>query len=112
MPTEHRYIERSVFMEKVNNQTQWNFEVGSKKCINVPTWIIKRFQQRDRQDSQNLNNGTFCRLPVTSAQCIIGTEESLDAGISLNLDDDDYSQSFSQIKEAFRALTKVDILQP
>ena len=36
-------------------------------------WIIIGFPQRGRQDSQNLNNGSFCRLPVTSAQCIIGT---------------------------------------
>ena len=55
---------------------------------------------------------TFCRLPVVSAQCIIGTETNTDAGIFLNYDDDDYSQGYSQIKEAFRALTKDDILQP
>ena len=35
-----------------------------------------------------------------------------DAGILLNYDDDDYSQGYNQIKEAFRALTKDDILQP
>ena len=35
-----------------------------------------------------------------------------DAGILLNYDDDDYSQGYHQIKEAFRALTKDDILQP
>ena len=58
-----------------------------------------------------MNNDTFCRLPVTSAQCIIGTENSPDAGILLNFDVDyDYSQGYSQVKEAFRALTKVDIL--
>ena len=111
-PTELRYVERSVFMKEVNNQNLWNFELGSHENMNVPIWIIIGFQQRDRQDSQNLNNDTFCRLPVVSAQCIIGTEKYLDAGILLNYDDDDYSQGYHQIKEAFRALTKDDILQP
>ena len=111
-PTELRYVERSVFMTEVNNQNVWNFELGSHENMNVPIWIIIGFQQRDRQDSQNLNNDTFCRLPVVSAQCVIGTEKYPDAGILLNYDDDDYSQGYHQIKEAFRALTKDDILQP
>ena len=111
-PTELRYVERSVFMKEVNNQNVWNFELGSQENMNVPIWIIIGFQQRDRQDSQNLNNDTFCRLPVVSAQCIIGTEKYPDGGILLNYDDDDYSQGYHQIKEAFRVLTKDDILQP
>ena len=49
-PTELRYIERSVFMKEVDNQNLWNFELGSQESINVPIWIIKGFQQRDRQD--------------------------------------------------------------
>ena len=111
-PTELRYVERSVFMKEVNNQNVWNFEMGSHENMNVPIWIVIGFQQRDRQDSQNLNNDTFCRLPVVSAQCIIGTEKYPDAGILLNYDDDDYSQGYHQIKEAFKALTKDEILQP
>ena len=111
-PTELRYVERSVFMKQVNNQNVWNFELGSQENMNIPIWIIIGFQQQDRQDSQNLNNDTFCRLPVVSAQCIIGTEKYPDTGILLNYDDDDYSQGYHQIKEAFRALTKDDILQP
>ena len=59
-----------------------------------------------------MNNDTFCRLPVVSAQCIIGTEKYTDAGILLNYDDDDHSQGYQQIKEAFKVLTKDDILQP
>ena len=110
--TELRYVERSVFMKQVNNQNVWNFELGSQENMNVPIWIIIGFQQQDRQDSQNLNNDAFCRLPVVSAQCIIGTEKYLDAGILLNYYDDDYSQEYHQIKEAFRASTKDDILQP
>ena len=59
-----------------------------------------------------MNNDNFCRLPVTSAQCIIGTEKKPDAGILLNYDDDDFYQGFSQPKENFRASQKDDILQP
>ena len=111
-PTELRYVERSVFMKEVNNQNLYNFEFGSQENMNVPIWIVISFQQQDRQDSQNLNNDTFCRLPVVSAQCVIGTEKYPDAGIIINFDDDDYSQGYHQIKEAFKALTKDDILKP
>ena len=74
-PTELGYVERSLFMKEVNNQNLWNFELGSQDSMNVPIWIIIGFQQQDRQDSQKLNNDTFCRLPIVSAQCIIGTEK-------------------------------------
>ena len=99
-------------MKEVNNQNLWNFELGSQENTNVPVWIFIGFQQQDRQDSQNLNNDTFCKLPIVSAQCVIGTEKYPDTGIFLNYDDDDYSQGYHQIKEAFKALTKDDILQP
>ena len=99
-------------MKKVNNQNLWKFELGSHENVNVPIWIKIGFQQRDRQDSQNLTNDTFCRLPIVSAQCNIGTEKYPDAGILLNYDDDDYSQGYHQNKEAFKALTKDEILQP
>ena len=56
-----------------------------------------------------MNNDTFYRLHVTSAQCIIGTEKYPDAGVLTIYDDDGYSQSYGQIKEAFRALTKDEI---
>ena len=111
-PTELRYVERSVLLKEVNNQNLWNFQLGSQENMNVPIWIIIGFQQQDRQNSQNFTNGTFCRLPVVSAHCVIGTEKDLDAGILLNYADDDYSQAYHQIKEAFKALTKDDILQP
>ena len=110
-PTELRYVERSVSMKEVNNQNLWNFELGSHKSMNVPIWIIFGFQQQDRQDSQDLNIDTFCRLPVVSAQCVIGMEKGPDACILMSYDDDDYSQGYHQIKEAFKALTKDDILQ-
>ena len=70
IPTELRYVERSVFMKEVNTRNVWSFELGTQEGVNVPIWIIVGFQQRERQDSQNLANDTFYRPPVTSAQCI------------------------------------------
>ena len=111
-PTQIQYPERSVFMKEVNTQNFWTFELGTQEGINIPTWIFVGFQQNNRQYDQNLNNDTFVRLPVTSAQVIIGTERYPDSGILLNYDDDNYSQGYGQIKEAFRALTQDDILKP
>ena len=111
-PTLLHYPERSVFMKEVNTQNFWTFELGSQEGINVPIWIFVAFQQMDRQNDQNFNNDTFYRPPVTSAQCNIGTEKYPDSGILLNHNDDDYSQGYGQVREAFRALTKDDILQP
>ena len=111
-PTLLHYPERSVFMKEVNTQNLWNFELGTQEGINVPIWIFVAFQQSDRQNSQNENNDTFYRPQVTSAQCIIGTEIYPDSGILLNYNDDDYSQGYGQIEEAFKALTKDNLLQP
>ena len=110
-PTQIQYPERFVFMKEVNTQNFWTFELGTQEGINIPTWIFVAFQQNDRQNDHNLNNDTFVRLPVISAQVVIGTERYPDTAILLNYDDDDYSQGYGQIKEAFRALTKDDILQ-
>ena len=111
-PTQIQYLERSVFMKEVNTQNLWTFELGTQEGINIPTWIFVAFQQNDRQHNQNLNNDTFVRLPVISAQVVIGTERYPDSSILLNYDDDDYSQGYGLIKEAFKALTKDDILLP
>ena len=51
-------------------------------------------------------------MPVTSTQCIIGTEKYPDSATLLNYVDDDHSQGYGQVKEAFKALTKDNILQP
>ena len=110
-PTNLHYPERSVFMKEVNTQNLWTFELGTQDGINVPIWIYVVVQQNDKQLDQNLNNDTF-RLPIISAQVIIGTEKYLDSAILLNYNDDDYSQGYGQINEAFKALTKDNILQP
>ena len=59
MPTELHYPERSFFMEEVNTQNFWSFELGTQAGIIVPIWIYVIFQQIDRQHDQNLNNDTF-----------------------------------------------------
>ena len=110
MATELQYPERSVFMKKLSTQNFWTFDLGTHEGINITIWMYVGFQQNDRQHDQNLNNDTFRRLPVTSAQCIIETERYTDSAILLNYNDDDYSQGYGQIKEAFRALTKDNIL--
>ena len=111
-PTQIQYPERPVFTKEVNTKNFWTFELGTQEGINIPIWIFVAFQQNDRQHDQNLNNDTFVRLPVISAQVVIGRERYPDSAILLNYDDDNCSQAYGQIKEAFKALTKVDILQP
>ena len=111
IPTELQYVDRC-FHERSEYSNFMEFELGTQEGINVPIRIVIGFQQRDRQNSQKLNNVTFYRPPVTSAQCIIRTEKYLDSAILLNFDDDDYRQGYRPIKEGFRALTKDDILQP
>ena len=111
-PTQIQYPERFGFMKEVNTQNIWTFELGTQEGINIPTWVFVAFQQNGRQHDQNLNNDTFVRLPVISAQVVIGTERYPDSAILLNYDNDNCSQAYGQIKEALRALTKDDILQP
>ena len=90
-PTNIHYPERSVFMKEVNTQNVWTFEIGTQGGVNVPICVYVAFQQHNRQHGQNLDNDTFYRVPVTSAQCIIGTEKYPDTDILLNYDDDDFS---------------------
>ena len=59
-----------------------------------------------------MNTDTFFRAPVTSAQCIIGTEKYPHSGNFLNYDDDYYSQGYGHIKDAFRALKKMISFNP
>ena len=106
-PTNFHYPVRSVFMKQVYMQLFWSFELGVQENTNVTIWIYVVSEQNDRQHDQNLNNDTFYRMPVTSAQCNIGTERYPDSAIFLNYDDDYFSQGYGQIKEGFRALTKI-----
>ena len=74
-PTNLHYPERSVFMKEVNTQNNWTFQLGTQEGVNVPIWVFVAFQQHDRQHDQTLNNDTFYKMPVSSCQCIIGTEK-------------------------------------
>ena len=47
IPTELRYVERSVFMKEVKTQNSWTFELGTHQNMNIPIWIRVGFQQRD-----------------------------------------------------------------
>ena len=109
--TDLRYVEKSVFMMQFNTQNIWDFELGTQEGVNIPMWFFLGFQQRDRKDSQNINNDTFYRPPVTSAHCIIGVDNYPDSALLLNYDDDDFSRGHGRVTEAFKALTKDDILQ-
>ena len=88
-------------MKEVNTQFFWTFELGTEEGVNVPIWIFACFQQQDRQNSQTLNSDTFYRPPVTSARVLTGSEKNPDSAILLNYNDDDYSQGYGQMKEAF-----------
>ena len=75
IPTDLHYVERSVFLQEVKNWKTWQFQIGVEEGINITIFIIIGFQQQDKENSQNLNNDAFIRLPVTSAQCLIGSEK-------------------------------------
>ena len=110
--TELLYPERGVFLKELNTQNFWTFELGTQGVVNVHIWVFVVFQQSDRQHDQNLNNDTFYRLLVKSAQCIIGTGIYPDTAILLIYDDDDdCSQEYGLIKEVFKALTNDNIFQ-
>ena len=111
-PTEPKNEERSLFIKNKNPQSFWNFELGTQEVINVPIRIFVGFQEVDRQNSQNLNNDTFCRPPVTSAHVVIGKERYPDNSVLINYDNDVYPQAYGQIKEAFKALKQDEFLQP
>ena len=110
-PIELRYFERSVLMEKVNNQNLSNFALGSQESMDVTRWVIVGFLKRDTQDSQNQNNDSFYRLPVVKAQCVLGGDKYPDTGVIITYEDHEYSQGNTQFKGVFRASTKDDIFQ-
>ena len=112
MATQLQHTETSVFMKEVTTQNFWNFEIGTQEGINIPIWIFTVFRQSDREHDQNLNNENLCRLPFTSAQCNIGSKRYPDSASLLPYNDDDQSQGYGQMKEAFRARTKDDLLRP
>ena len=71
-------------MKEVNTENLRNFELGVQESVNIPISVYVALQQKNRQNDQNLNNDTFYRMPVTSAQCIIRTEIYPDNAFLLN----------------------------
>ena len=110
-PTERNFPERSVFLKEVKTQIFWTLELGVQEGFNVPIWIFVVFQRIDRQHDQNLNNDAFYRMPITFAQVVIGSQTNPNFAVLLNYNNDCYSQGYGQIKEAFKAVTKDNILQ-
>ena len=90
-PTELRYFARSSLLKEVHNRNLLIFKLASPDSMDVSIWIFSRFQQRNRQNSQNLINDVFLRLPAPSAQCIVGAGTYPDACIILIHVDIDYS---------------------
>ena len=111
-PIELQYVKRSILMREVNTRKLWTLELRTAERMNAPSWIIVGVQQRDRQNSKELNFDTFYRPPVTSAQCLTGTEKHPGSAILVKYHDDEYSPGYCQIEEVFRALTKDDIFKP
>ena len=100
-PLEIQFVERSVLTKEVNTQNFWTFDLCTQEGLNFSIGIIVGLQQRDKQDSQNINKDTFYKLPVTSAQCIIVVDKDTDSAILLNYNDDYYAQGYGKIMEAF-----------
>ena len=61
-------------MKEVNTENLWTFELGTQESIKIPIWVYVVFQQNDKQQYKKLNNNTFVRLPIISAQVVIGTD--------------------------------------
>ena len=110
--TELQNVEISNFMKEVKTEKLWTLESGAQERIKVPIWNIVGFKQRDWQDLQSHINDTSYRPPITSTHFNIGSEKLPDSAILSNFEDDDYSPGCGRSKEAFRALTKNNRLNP
>ena len=77
-------------MKEVTTQNLWTFDLGTQEGINNLIWIYVDFQQNDRQHDQNSSNDTFVRLPIISAQVVIGTEKYPDSATLFDYNDDNY----------------------
>ena len=91
-PTELSYTERIIFRKNVSTNSNWTFELGSAGDnaggSPTPTFVIVRFQARNKIDSQVHDNAVFDRLPISNAVCKIGSEKYPDDGIECDYDRD------------------------
>ena len=59
VPAELQFVERSVFMKEVKTQKLRSFELGTQEGRKLPIWLNIGFQQKYRQDSQDLKIDAF-----------------------------------------------------
>ena len=50
VPTELQYVERTVFLEEVNTQIFWTFELETQETFNITIWNIIGFQQQRNKE--------------------------------------------------------------
>ena len=103
--------QRSVTAWKVKQQGERNPELGVGEGIDFPKFASLRFHQSEGLNNQLRKNGSFYRLSVFLAQCIIGLEKHLDVGINFSYPPGKQCQGFSQIVTCFEYLTEDDTLQ-
>ena len=103
---------RSVCSEEVQEQSEWNFDLGVGEGVDLHICVIIDFQKRSKLNSQLLNSDKVLRTPVKFAHCNIGTEDHPDAGINLSNAEDKSNQSYSQIVSCFKQPTEDYLHQP
>ena len=111
-PTELSFNKQSSYMKDVTTENNWTFELAVGDGIDLPVYVVLRFMQRDQFNQQHQINATFYRPSVVAAQCKIGSEKFLDAGILCNYAIDNYSQAYAEFACCFRHLAKDNIQQP
>ena len=52
VPTDNKYVERSVFIKEVNLRTLWTFKLGTQDGVNIRIWTIVGFQQKEKDKIQ------------------------------------------------------------
>ena len=99
-------------MKNVTIENIWAFNFVVGDGVDIPTYVIVGFVQRDQFNQQHQNNDIFYRPSVVNAQCIIGSENFPDARITCNYSFDNYSEAYAEIVSCFRHLAKDNFLQP
>ena len=110
-PTELFYTERKVFIKKVDTKTDWSFDLGMFS-EQAPKYVIVGFQNRNNIESQTHDNATFDLLPISSAVCIIGSQNYTDKMITCDYDRNNYHEAYYEMESFFRNHTETNILKP
>ena len=110
-PTELFYTERTVYRKVVNTKNNWTFELGNSG-ESTPSFIIVGFQARNKIESQRHNNAIFYRLPISNANCKIGSEKHPDVGIEWDYDRDKYDPAYSGLENFSLLKSESNLLNP